>query len=332
MSDHAFSMPVGRITYGHLEPMTFAEFLIATGEERLLKVIRDCTPSTGVPEALHSRLLELVREYALVGGMPAAVADWVEHRSFARTAEIHRDLLQTIRDDFAKYKRGVHTTRVAKVFSALPRLVGRKFQPKQVDADEKTLPIKDAFRMLALARVVTPVQRSAANGIPLAAEVDERYQKVCLLDTGLYATQTGIDAAAIASQPDLILVNEGQLAEQFVGQELRACRPFNDEPTLFTWVREAKSSNAEVDYVIQVGTRIVPVEVKAGATGTLRSLHMMVAEKKLDLAVRVSSTPLQRGRVQTSLPIGTPRAFTLLSVPFYLTSEIPRLVGAIRKV
>jgi predicted AAA+ superfamily ATPase len=331
LADHAYSMPVGRITYGHLEPMTFAEFLVATGEDRLLKIIRTCTPGAGVPDVLHSRLLELARNYALVGGMPAAVADWVEHRSFTRTAEIHRDLLQTIRDDFAKYKRGVHTTRVARVFAALPRLVGRKFQPSQVDAEEKTLPIKDAFHMLALARVVTPVKRSAANGIPLAAEVDERYQKVCLLDTGLYATQTGIDAAAVASQPDLTLVNEGQLAEQLVGQELRACRPFNEEPALFTWVREAKNSNAEVDYVIQVGTRIVPVEVKAGATGTLRSLHMMVAEKKLDLAVRVSSTPLQRRKIQTSLPVGTPRSFTLLSVPFYLVSEIPRLVGAIRK-
>jgi hypothetical protein len=331
LADHAFSMPVGRITYGHLEPMTFAEFLLAAGEERLLKAIRACTPNGGVPDALHPRLLELVRTYALVGGMPAAVADWVEHRSFTHTSEIHRDLLQTIRDDFAKYKRGVHTMRVAKVFAALPRLVGRKFQPRQVDADEKTLSIRDAFHMLALARIVTPVQRSAANGIPLAAEVDERYQKVCLLDTGLYATQTGIDAAAVAIQPDLTLVNEGQLAEQLVGQELRACRPFNDGPALFTWVREAKSSNAEVDYVIQVGTRIVPVEVKAGATGTLRSLHMMVAEKKLDLAVRVSSAPLQRRKVQTALPIGTPRSFTLLSVPFYLVSEIPRLVGAIRK-
>ena len=331
LADHAFSMPVGRITYGHLEPMTFAEFLVATGEDRLLEAIRTCTPGAAVPGALHSRLLELVRSYALVGGMPAAVADWVEHRSFTRTAEIHRDLLQTIRDDFAKYRRGVHTTRVAKVFAALPRLVGRKFQPSQVDADEKTLPLKDAFHMLALARVVTPVQRSAANGIPLAAEVDERYQKVCLLDTGLYATQTGIDAAAVASQPDLTLVNEGQLAEQLVGQELRACRPFNEEPALFTWVREAKSSNAEVDYVIQVGTRIVPVEVKAGATGTLRSLHMMVAEKKLDLAIRVSSTPLEQRKIKTALPIGPQRSFTLLSVPFYLVSEIPRLVGAIRK-
>jgi predicted AAA+ superfamily ATPase len=331
LANHGFSMPVGRITYGHLEPMTFAEFLLAAGEERLLEAIARCTPRAGPSPALHPRLLELVRNYALVGGMPAAVADWVEHRSFTRTAEIHRDLLHTIRDDFAKYKRGVHTARVGKVFAALPRLVGRKFQPRQVDADEKTLPLKDAFRMLALARMVTPVQRTFANGIPLGAEVDERYQKVCLLDTGLFATQSGIDAAAVAAKADLTLVNEGQLAEQLVGQELRAHRPFNAEPALFTWVREAKSSNAEVDYVIQVGTRLVPVEVKAGATGRLRSLHMMVAEKQLDLAVRVSSAPLQLRKVKTALPIGPERTFSLLSVPFYLASEIPRLVETIRK-
>ena len=100
--------------------------------------------------------------------------------------------------------------------------------------------------------------------------------------------------------------------------------------SLFTWVRASKSSNAEVDYVIQVGTRIVPVEVKAGATGTLRSLQMMVVEKNLDLAVRVSSQPLQRNEVKTSLPIGTQRTFSLLSLPFYLVSEIPRFVSTMR--
>jgi uncharacterized protein len=95
-------------------------------------------------------------------------------------------------------------------------------------------------------------------------------------------------------------------------------------------VREARSSNAEVDYVIQVAARIVPVEVKAGATGKLRSVHMMVSEKKLDLAVRVSSEPMQLGTVKTALPTGAPLTFKLLSIPFYMVSEIPRLVAAIR--
>ena len=331
LADHSFSMPVGRITYGHLEPMTFAEFLLAHGEDHLLKAIQACTSSAGLHESLHTRAMELVRIYTLVGGMPAAVKLWTETRSFASVAELHRDQLQTMRDDFSKYSAHTHgkvnTLRVAKVFAALPRLVGRKFMPSTVDRDEKSLVLKEAFHLLSLARALTSVQRTMANGIPLGAEVDERYQKCCMLDVGLFSTMCGLDPAAVTNQPDLTLVNEGQIAEQLVGQELRACRPFNQEPALFTWVREAKNSNAEVDYVLQVGTRIVPVEVKSGSTGRLRSLHVMVSEKNLDLAIRVSAEPLMMNEVASAVPGREHQIFKLLSVPFYLVSELPRLIA-----
>jgi len=235
--------------------------------------------------------------------------------------------LQTLRDDFAKYHRRVNTARIAKVFAALPRLVGRKFQATAVDRDEKSAGLREAFRLLSLARVVTPVHRTAAAGIPLAAQVDERYQKVCMLDTGLYAAATGLDAAMVAENRDLILVNQGQLAEQWVGQELRAARPFNQEPALYTWVRETKNSNAEVDYVLQVGGRVVPIEVKAGASGRLRSLHVFVREKKVGLGVRISSAALSLHEVETAIPGGHQRRFRLLSVPFYLAGELPRLIA-----
>lgn len=324
----AFSMPVGRLTYGHIEPMVFAEFLVAAGEERLFAAIQTATTADPLAHVLHERAIELIRSYVLVGGMPAAVEAWIESRSFVRVTTLHRDLLETMRDDFAKYRRNVDTARIEKVFAAMPRLVGRKFQPAQVDREETSRALKEAFRMLCLARVITPVRRTAANGIPLGAEIDERYEKVCMLDVGLFASMSGIDPAALPGDPELRLSNHGQLAEQFVGQELRACRPFNQEPSLFTWVREAKSSNAELDYVIQVGTRIVPVEVKAGAAGRLRSLHMMVAEKELDLAVRVGPEPLQVREVTTALPRGPQRTFRLLSVPFYMVAEVPRLIRA----
>jgi uncharacterized protein len=329
LADPAFSMPVGRISYGHLEPMTFAEFLLASGESRLCDAIAVCTPAQPVAPVIHDRLMSLLRIYSLVGGMPAAVAAWVDSRSFTRVADLHRDLLQTMRDDFARYKRGVNTAQVAKVFSALPRLVGRKFQPSAIDPEEKSLALKSAFRMLTQARVATPVQRTAANGIPLGADVDDRYQKVCLLDTGLFCTLTGVDPVSTSDGRDLTLVNEGQLAEQLVGQELRAVRPFNQEPALFTWVRAAKNSNAEVDYVLQTDQRIVPIEVKAGAPGRLRSLHAMVVEKGLELGVRVSSEPMQLREVETALPVGKSRRFRLLSIPFYLVSQLPRLIASV---
>lgn len=332
LANPAFSMPVGRISYAHIEPMTFAEFLLACGEGRLLAFIRHAQISQPVPEAIHNQLMALVRTYSFVGGMPAAVAVWVQTRSYQGVAELQRDLLQTMRDDFAKYESvslsRVNTSRVAKVFASLPNLVGRKFMPSQIDRDEKSLNLKEAFRLLSLARVVTPVQRTLANGIPLGAQLDERYQKVCFLDVGLYTNMTGLDAGVVSAGADLTLINEVQLAEQLVGQELRACRPFNQEPQLFTWARETKNSNAEVDYVLQVSQNVVPVEVKAGATGKLRSLQMMVQEKELSLAVRVCSQQMLCSELHTALPVGPSRKFKLLSIPFYMVSELPRLLSA----
>lgn len=329
LTDPGFAMPVGRVTFGHLEPMTFAEFLVACGDERLLAAARSATPEAPVPEPLHEQLLARCRTWSLVGGMPAAVAAWISTGSFVRTSELHRDLLQAFRDDFAKYGKRVDTRRIQKVFAALPALVGRKFQPSAVDREDRSTSLRDAFAMLVMARIATPIQRTAANAFPLGAEVDERYQKVCMLDIGLWSTLAGVDAAAIASGGSPNAAFAGQLAEQFVGQELRACRPFNELPSLFTWVRQARASNAEVDYVLQVGDSMVPIEVKAGAPGALRSLHMMVQEKGLELGVRVSTEPLQLRPVTTALPIGKPRRFQLLSVPFYMVAEIPRLVRAV---
>ena len=321
-----FSMPVGRVTYGHLEPMTFAEFLDAVGEERLRAAIQAADLRDPLPPSLHDRAARQHRDYMLVGGMPAAVLEWVQSRSFQRVATRHRDLLVATRDDFAKYRRRFDPVRIEKVFAALPRLVGRKFQPTQVDREERGQVLKEAFRMLSMARVATPVRKTAANAVPLGAEVDARYDKVCLLDVGLFATMSGIDAAALPADLAPRFANHGQLAEQYVGQELRACRPFDQEPALFTWLREAKNSNAEVDYVIEVAGRVVPIEVKAGSPGTLRSLHVMVAEKGLDLAVRVGPGPLQMIEADANAAVGSARRFRLLSVPFAMVGEIPRLV------
>jgi predicted AAA+ superfamily ATPase len=258
--------------------------------------------------------------------MPAAVAAWLETRSFVDVNRVQRDLLTSLRADFAKYRDRVNIARIGKVFDALPSLVGRKFVPARIDRDEKSLALKDAFHMLCLARLATAIERTAANGVPLSAEVDDRYSRVCLLDVGLFLALSGLEASALV-QTDLLLVNEGQLAEQIVGQELRAARRFHEDPRLFCWVREARTSNAEVDFVLQIAGRVVPVEVKAGATGRLRSLHTMVSEKKLDLAVRVGSEPLQLAPIRTSLPDGRSVSYRLLSVPIYLAGEIPRLVA-----
>jgi predicted AAA+ superfamily ATPase len=260
--------------------------------------------------------------------MPAAVGAWIETRSLLDVQRVQSDLLATFRDDFGKYRRRLPEDRLAKVFAALPRLVGKKFVAARVDRDERAGAIKDAFRLLALARVCTPVRRSASSGVPLGAEADDEWFKVCLLDTGLYATQVGLDATALVGAAELTLVNEGQLAEQFVGQELRAARAAHQDPELYCWVREQRTSSAEVDYVMQHGTRVVPVEVKAGATGRLRSLHVFVQEKRRRLGVRLWTGPLRLDDVDTAVPTGKPARFRLLSVPLYAAGQLRRLVQA----
>jgi hypothetical protein len=177
--------------------------------------------------------------------------------------------------------------------------------------------------------VATPIRRTSANGIPLAAEAAEDYFKVCLLDVGLYMAQCGLDATYLARAQDLLLVNGGQLAEQFVGQQLRSARPYYQEPELFCWAREQRTSNAEVDYVIQHGADIVPVEVKAGSTGQLRSLHVFLREKRRSLGVRLGGNEPALIRAHTALPDGPQVPFRLLSLPLYLTGQLRRLLSEV---
>jgi predicted AAA+ superfamily ATPase len=329
LQDHKFSMPVGRISYLHMEPMCFEEFLIARGEEGLRQLLLTQAPGDEMPKALHRRLMDLLREYLYCGGMPAAVKVFVESGSLIEVQRVQQDLLATVRDDFSKYQRRVNRDRLLKVFAALPRLVGRKFVAAQIDREEKAAAIKDAFQLLCLARIATPVWRTAGSGVPLGAQRDDSHFKVCLLDVGLYSALCGLDATTLVGGADPLLVNSGQLAEQFIGQELRAARPLYQEPALYYWTREQRTANAEVDYLIQHGSAVVPIEVKAGTTGQLRSLHQFLREKSRSLAVRMDASPPSFHSTHVTLPDGSRIPLRLLSLPLYMCGQLRRLLDAL---
>jgi len=314
LAEHTFSMPVGRISYLYLEPMSFSEFLRGIGDNELADVVTELSLSTLAP--LHTRLLERFREYLLVGGMPEAVDTYRESRSLLECARVHHDLLATLRDDFAKYASRVQRERLIKVLDAVPRLVGRKFVYSQVDRDERAASLRQAVDLLCMARVCHRVQMTHATGIPLSAEVDERRYKLVLLDVGLLSAALGLDVSSLAPNDDLVLANGGALAEQAVGQALRVAVPRFQDPALFYWTRDAQGSEAEVDYVVQHGKGIVPIEVKAGATGSLRSLHALVAARKWKRAIRFNSN------VPSTVEIG----YQLRSLPIYLAEQVHRLL------
>jgi uncharacterized protein len=337
LAEHSFSMPVGRVSYLHLEPMGFDEFLRALDEERLAAFLAEdvtgkrIAAGDAIAAALHDKLMGLLREYLLVGGMPAAVERYRQKRSLLAVAEVHHDLLATLRDDFNKYGTRAHHRRLVAVLDSLAQQLGSKFRYSRVDRGERAEALRQAVDLLCLARVCHRVRATAAAGAPLAAGAAGRVWKLVLLDVGLVSAALGLSLGDLEREADPTLCNRGALAEQLVGQLLRLNFPGHQEPALFYWQRNERGSEAEVDYVVQQGSQLVPVEVKAGATGALKSLHMLMADRGWPFAVRFSAALPSLTPVTASTRTGKTARYTLLSLPLYLVEQLPRLHGELQE-
>lgn len=303
IEDERFSFPVGRIEYLHLGPLSFREFLQATGEISLL----DQTSP-----AIHERLMELLRHYFLLGGMPMVVAEYLESGSFQRARQLQGFILETYQQDFGKYARKTEHRYLQKLFEQAPLLACHPFKYSKVDPGMRSRELSVALDHLCHAGLVRRIHATHANGLPLRAEADPKKFKLLFLDLGLLQAANQVDPSSVLSG-DLVAINAGQLAEQFVGQELLAYSEPHEERHLFFWERNKTGSAAEIDYVVRIDSQIVPIEVKAGATGRLRSLHQFLSEKKRHLGVRISERPLHREN-------------DILSIPFYAIAALPSLL------
>jgi len=317
ISDYELSMPVGRIQYLHLEPMSFEEFLLARGEDKLCDFLAQYQLQNAVAEAVHEKLLQLLREYIFIGGLPAAVNNWVQNQSFLSVNEVHQNLLTTYRDDFSKYAKRLAHARLQEVFQAVPRQLGKKFKYSAINQDVQSSTLKNALSLMCQARLCHKVYASAGDGIPLAAGIKEKIFKVILLDVGLATAAMGMTLTERVKFSELHLLNEGGIAEQLVGQLLRVIVPYFLEPKLYYWLRDKVGAEAEVDYLMQHEARIIPIEVKAGSTGTLRSLHAFMRLRNLKQAVRVNADYPSVVQVDN---------YQLISVPAYLLEQVPRLL------
>lgn len=326
LDEHRFSMPVGRVTYMYMNPLSFEEYLMLSEKEVLLDFLQNYSIENPIPVSIHQQMMGLFKEYVLVGGMPAALHTWNETRSFADVQRIHLDLLASYRDDFAKYAGKIAINRLDDVVLSVPRLLGKKFVYSHVNSDFKSTLLKQALELLTKARVCHKVQACAANGVPLLSEVNPKTSKVVFLDVGLISSQLGLLMHDVREIDELNLINNGAVSEQVVGQLLQTIEPFYVDSALCYWVREQKSSSAEIDYVFQHGSTVIPVEVKSGKTGTLKSLHLFMQQKKLGLAVRVNSEPPSAVEVSVSLQ-GQSVSYRLLSLPFYLLGQLHRLLA-----
>jgi hypothetical protein len=261
---------------------------------------------------IHKELLKLVREYMVLGGMPEVIQDYRNNNSFVLAQNLQTVLLSTYRKDFGKYASHTDYKYLQKLFEKVPGMMGRQFKYSKVAEDMRSRDLKEALENLCQAGLISQVYATSASGLPLLAGIKEKKFKLLFLDIGLVKRATNL-AVDILLNEDLFLINQGAIVEQFVGQELLAYSSPLDEAKLFYWARDKTGSEAEVDFVLNIDAQILPVEVKSGTTGRLKSMRIFMQEKSSKLGVRISQIPL-------SLHDG------ILSLPLYMISELPRLV------
>jgi len=327
LSDHRFSMPVGRISFLHVEPMGFHEYLRAHGRSEILGALERWKPRQRFSEALHHSALDWFHRYAMVGGLPEVVAADVAGASARECRELQRDLVAAYRADFAKYSGRMDRSVIDSVLDAVAHSLGRKFVYAHVGDGVKQQQAKRSLELLALARLCHLVRYTSANGIPLGGEVKDTFRKAILVDVGVFHALAGTPAAEhFPRWTDLSPSVRGQLAEQLAGQALRlAGDRSGDGPLLYYWQREG-GRPGEIDYLIQVGSRIVPVELKSGSAGAMKSLHQFMFDKRLSLALRLDENAPSSMTIAVKTTQGDDVKYRLLGLPLYLAWRSVELV------
>jgi hypothetical protein len=327
LARHDFSMPVGRISYRHLEPMSFEEYLRARGEDRLLERLAAWQPEAELSPTVHERATTLYERFSMVGGMPAVVAADVNGSRPAECRRLQTDLTATFRDDFAKYAGRMEPGILDGVLLAVTGQLGRKFVLARVGEGIKQHQATRALDLLAGARLVTVAHHTHASGIPLGGDVSPRNRKVVLLDVGLVHSLLGTPAgASFPGWKSLAPAVRGQLAGQLAGQQLRALSPGSgDEPVLHYWQRSG-GRPGEIDFVVQVGHQVIPVELKSGTAGSMKSLHQFMHDKRLGLALRVDTNPPSLQSITVRTTLGDEVSYRLLNLPGHLLWRAASLI------
>ena len=313
-----FRMPVGRVQLFHMKPLSFKEFLVAIGREQLRKFLENVQLGDEIPESVHQQALEHIREYCILGGMPAVINEYLNSHSFAAAQDVQSHLLVTYQNDFGKYTQGSLTNYCRLLFTKAPELVTKQFKFVHVSEEVQSRELKPALMKLVQAGVLHLVYGTSAGGLPLNALLNEKKMKLLFLDVGLMKRAGHLETETVLRK-DLLLVNQGQLVEQFVGQELLAYQDLYLPPEIYFWARDSKGSTAEVDFVVNLGSQIIPIEVKSGGSHKIKSLKILLEEQRLTRAVKISAEVFSR--------FSSGENQEIFCFPLYLIGELGRLLS-----
>jgi predicted AAA+ superfamily ATPase len=262
-------LPVGRVQFLYVYPLSFEEYCTAINRVQLYEAAQK---EIKLDSPLHEMLLEEIKRYCYLGGMPAVINTWIEQQDYAACQAAQDDILLAYRQDFNKYAKDFQIPYVDKMFYQASFQLGQKFKYATVDSSLRAANLREALELLETAGIVYRVCHSSAQGFPLAAGIDDRRFKVYFFDIGLTQRLLGMSMKEWLLK-SVSISHLGSITEQFVLQEYVAYSSEHKPPELFYWHREAQRSNAEVDFLfVKDGNKITPVEVKAGSKGRLKSL------------------------------------------------------------
>ncbi len=283
-------VPVGRISMLYMYPMSFVEYLVATGDQRMAQEIINHSVGMPMEEPVHSKMLERLGEYLSIGGMPESVERWVITQDPSLSLKVLQQIAATYRQDFEKYARKAQVKYLEQLFKQIPHFAGKEFSYSEIHGEYRKRELAPALELLERANIIHIIRRSSGQGIPIGAEVDFDVFKVVYLDIALCQTILGTDISIWFLRPLEGFENRGEIAESFIAQELLCYASPENKAEIHFWRRKEKNSTAEVDFLIQRKEQILPIEVKSGHGSTLRSLHLFLdTHPKSTFGIRFSA-------------------------------------------
>lgn len=311
------SFGVGRVDSLFMHPVTFDEYLAAQGNEALISTLAKASCDHPLAKAVHEKFSNLFRDFLFLGGLPEVVSRFLDSKDYHNVQRMIDLLRLGFEDDFAKYRKRVPTARLREVLRSVAAQAGKKFVHSHAYPDASAGQVHQAIELLRMAGLVHKIFHTAANGIPLGGEIDHKKFKAIPFDHGIYQRMIGVTPAELL-QDDFNPINKGALAEVYAGCALAAHSPEEGYGDLYYWHREAKSSNAEVDYVVTSDRRVIPIEIKASTKGAMQSMRRFIEEKSTQ---KKSSA---RGVRLSMENFG--RMDDILIVPLYAISQLSRLL------
>ncbi|MBF0430766.1 MAG: AAA family ATPase [Fibrobacteria bacterium] len=346
LARESFSMPVGRVDYCWLGPMTFQEYLVAIGKEHLTKylseivfapysVTGDISPlsQTYISQTVHEELIARLRDYFYIGGMPEAVKRYVDTGSPKSVDSVLHQIIQTYMDDFGKYAKDTAFGRLQTVFDFMGTGAGKKIKYINVSSEYKSKQLEEAFQLLSMAQVIIKVKNCKAV-YPINAHIHEKGYRPFLVDIGLLRNLSGIEKL---SKDELVTAASGTrgiMAEQFICQHFHFIRGFAQKPSTYYWYNSGNNRNAEIDFLLTHEEQVIPVEVKAGKSGTLKSLHQICFQKGFTYAVRFDVNPPSIQKVTVIVRHGNTNhsvGCILLSLPLYMVEQVKTALAQIKE-